>query len=323
MPAKHLSETALIDRIEAALASGSGKPRGVRVAIGDDAAVLSPVRAPLVWTVDACVEGVHFDVRWLTPDDVGARSFHAAVSDVAAMGARPLAALSSLVVPARVPEAYLLRLVKGQAEASRELECPVIGGNVSRGSELSVTTTVVGYAARPLTRKGARPGDDVWLLGDVGLAAAGLACLQRGRRLRRSRAVAACVRAWRRPRALVELGLRLAGRAHAAIDVSDGLATDAGHVAVQSGVRVVLLESRLESVLRPELVAVAREVGVPALSLALSGGEDYALVATGPARRRPRGARVIGSIERGRGVELVARDGTRRPVAATGFDHFR
>jgi thiamine-monophosphate kinase len=320
-----LTESALIEQLKTVLARQGAKQRGIRVGIGDDAAVVAPLRGALVWTVDASVEGVHFDARWLSAADVGARSFHAAVSDLAAMGARPVAALSSLIVPSRFGQRRLLALVQGQAEASRELGCPIVGGNVSRGGELSVTTTVLGAVERPLLRRGARAGDEVWLIGDVGLAGAGQRCLERGIAPRGSAAgaVRACIAAWRRPQARLRDARRLAGRARAAIDVSDGLGSDAAHVARESGVRVVLEEARLVRALRPELVEVCRLLGVSPLELALSGGEDYALVATGPSRARGRGMRIIGRIERGNGVVLEQRDGSRRDVAAAGFDHFR
>src|SRR5690606_12854498 len=142
--------------------------------IGDDAAVLAPGSEPWVCSVDASVQGVHFDLGLVGLADVGYRSFQAAVSDLAAMGARPLAALSALVLPRALSAADIDRLTAGQAEASRETGCPVVGGNVSRGGELGITTTVLGHAAQPILRSGARPGDQVWLLGELGLAAAGL-----------------------------------------------------------------------------------------------------------------------------------------------------
>lgn len=304
----------------------SGAP--ALVGIGDDAAVLKRIAGRTAWTVDTSVEGVHFDRRWLTAADIGARSFHAAVSDLAAMGARPVAALSSLIVPGRFRERELLELVAGQAEASRQLGCPVVGGNVSRGRELSVTTTALGALEKaPLLRDGARAGDEIWLLGDAGLSAAGLRCLVGGLARRRSAgasqsAIDACVGAWRRPNALVRDGRRLIGRAHAVIDVSDGLGIDAGRIAAKSGVRMVLEGARLESVLRPELIAVCRILGQDALTVAVTGGEDYALLATGAPRSRPRGARRIGRVERGAGVVLEARDGNTTDVSAAGFDHF-
>lgn len=305
---------------------GPAARRAALVGIGDDAAVLAAGREKLVFTVDASVENVHFRREWLSPGDIGARAFHAAVSDIAAMGARPVAALSSVVVPRSMSDADFRALAKGQAVAARELACPVVGGNLSRGGELSVTTSVVGRAARPLLRSGARPGDELWLVGSVGLARAGLLFLSRDRgavrRSRKASCVAECVNAWRRPRALVRDGMRLVGRAHAAIDLSDGLSTDAAHLAEASRVRVVIDEAALRAALPGALVAAAKLFHADALELALAGGEDYALLATGPRARRPRGARRIGFVEKGQGLYLASSKGD-RPLESTGFDHFR
>lgn len=320
------TEFALIAALARSFETASAR-RVARVGIGDDAAVLSVPRGALVWTVDASVEAVHFDRRWLSLEAVGRRAFHAAVSDVAAMGARPLAALSALVVPSSLRERDVLALARGQARAAAELACPIVGGNVARGGELSITTTVVGTATRPLTRRGARPGDELWLLGDVGLAGAGFRWLSSRKRPRRpspelKRAVDAAVRAWSEPRALVREGRSLVGRARALIDVSDGLAGDAGHLAEAGAIRVVLEEGALRRALRRETVLVAAALGADALDVALRGGEDYCLVAAGPAAKRPRGARRIGRVERGRGVFLATQDGEIAPVSGS-FDHFR
>ncbi|MBI4952641.1 MAG: thiamine-phosphate kinase, partial [Myxococcales bacterium] len=152
-------------------------PRGVLCGIGDDAAVLAPGRERLVWTVDVQVEGVHFERSWLGLDALGYRAVMAAASDLAAMGARPRAVVAGLVLPPGFSDAALGALARGQARACRELGTAVVGGNLARGGELSVTTSVLGHAARPLLRSGARPGDGVWVAGATGLAGAGLAWL--------------------------------------------------------------------------------------------------------------------------------------------------
>lgn len=293
---------------------------GVELAIGDDAAVVR-ARGRLVWTIDAAVEHVHFELGGMPTQDIGYRSFQAAVSDLAAMGARPLAALSNLCLPRDLPDREFERLVCGQAEAGRELECPIVGGNLTRGAELSLTTTVLGEVAKPLLRSGAKPGDELWLIGRVGMARAGYLASER-RRARSSAALRACVAAFRRPRALLAEGRGLVGRARAALDVSDGLAGDAGQLARASGVRVVIAAEQLRGVLTPELVRAAAELGRDALELALVGGEDYALLAAGAPRRRPPFAARIGWIEPGEGAELeLEQDRGRRSLGA-GFDHF-
>lgn len=289
----------------------------VEVGIGDDAAVIR-AKGKLVWTIDAAVEHVHFERGLLSLDQIGYRAVQAAVSDLAAMGARPLGALSNLSLPSSFPARDFERLVSGQARAAASLACPIIGGNLSRAGEISITTTALGSAARPLVRSGARPGHELWLVGDVGLARAGLLALER--KVRRSKAVVRCVRAFAEPRALLAEGLALVGKARAALDVSDGLSGDAGQLARASEVRVVLDAEALRLALAPELIQAARELGEDPLELALRGGEDYALLAAGPQRSRPKPARVIGRIEEGSGVVLVSEGRTRS--LRSGFDHF-
>jgi thiamine-monophosphate kinase len=272
-----------------------------------------------VWTVDSCLEGSHFERDLLSLGDIAWKALHAAASDLAAMGAKPLAALSALELPPRFSKRELDAFAVGQAEAARVLGCPVVGGNIARGARLGVTTTVLGVAEKPLRRDGARPGDEIWLVGNVGLAAAGLALARRGTAAKRGPARDA-LNAWRRPRALVREGLALVGRASAAIDVSDGLGGDTRHVAEASGVRLIIEERALLAALPSELETLSRIVHRSPLDLALDGGEDYALVATGPRARRPLSAKRIGRVAQGRGAVLERVDG-RRVALAGGYDH--
>ena len=313
-----LGERRAIELLAGLLDTGRAAP-GVALGIGDDAAILRRPPAKLVWTTDVAVENVHFRRGWLAWEDVGYRAFQAAVSDLAAMGARPLAALSSLVLPKGFGAAALAALGRGQAEAAARSRCPVVGGNISSGGELSITTSALGHARRPLCRCGARPGDELWLVGEVGLARAGLLLLERDARPKGAGA-RACVQAWRRPSALLRPGAALVGRAHAAIDVSDGLAGDAAQVAASCGCRLVIEAAALDRLLSPALLAAARELGQPARRLALQGGEDYALLAAGPPQRRPKSARRLGRVEAGSGVVHEAESG-RAVRLAPGFEH--
>jgi thiamine-monophosphate kinase len=322
-PRESLGEFELITMLEREL--GRTRTRAVELGIGDDAALLRLGRERLVVTVDDQVEGVHFDLRWLSLLDVGYRSLQAAASDLAAMASQPLAAVASLHVPAKLPTAALRQLARGQAQAAAELGCPLVGGNVTRGPVLSISTTVLGRTSqRPLLRSGARPGDELWLLGELGLARAGLLLHEQRLRLPgRLRGVAVrAKRAWARPQAQIAAGRALVGRARAAIDISDGLSGDAAHVARASGVKVVL-ESRLISrLISAEFAELADLLGEPAVALALRGGEDYALLGVGPRARRPARAKAIGRTERGRGVELELETGQRFALGP-GFDHLR
>lgn len=321
MPSGSASSEDDIVRALSGLFGSAAARRIATIGIGDDAAVLRSLREPLVWTIDTSVEGVHFLRRWLSLEQIGERSFHAAASDLAAMGAKPVAALSNLTIPRSSNGRAAVEIARGQARAARALLCPMVGGNLSRGSEISVTTTVLGTARRPLLRSGACPGDELWLLGDVGLAGAGREWLSRRRSAGARKDMATCVAAFRFPRARIREGQSLIGPARAAIDVSDGLAVDARRLAKASRVRVVLDEQALSAALRPELLHVASALGRSPLDLALYGGEDYALLASGPARRRPRGAKVIGRIDKGRGTVLARAGGQQRQLES-GFDHF-
>jgi thiamine-monophosphate kinase len=317
-----LNERRLVALLDARFRSDAPQ---VSLGIGDDAAVLAAGSEPWVCSVDASVQGVHFDLRFLGLEDVGYRSFQAAVSDLAAMGARPRAALSALVLPRWLSAADIDRLTAGQAKASQETDCPIVGGNLARGGELSVTTTVLGQAERPIPRSGARPGEQLWLVGELGLAAAGLSALRSSSRAHPSEepapALARCIQAWRRPRALIAEGRELVGRASAVIDVSDGVAADAVRLAEQSRVRLVIDRERLRATLSGALLEGARRLRRSPLQLALSGGEDYALLATGPRALRPPSARTIGFVTTGSGA-FVAHGPRLRPLRG-GFDHLR
>jgi thiamine-monophosphate kinase len=315
-------EFALIAQLSRELSTSHDK--AVELGIGDDAAILRAGKERIVISVDDQVEAVHFDLRWLRPHDVGYRSLQAAASDLAAMGATPLGAVASLHVPRGFSETKLRELARGQAEAARQLGCPVVGGNVARGAALSVTTTVLGRVQKPLLRSGARPGDELWVVGELGFARAGLLLHQQRLKVpSRLRAVAARARnAWARPEARVQAGRKLLGRAHAVIDVSDGLAGDVQHVADESRVKAVIAASLLARLVSPELCELGDLLGEPGVALALNGGEDYALLCAGPRSRRPAWAKVVGRIERGRGSELELETGQRLALGP-GFDHLR
>jgi thiamine-monophosphate kinase len=294
---------------------------GVVLGIGDDAAVLAPGPELLVWTVDAAVDGVHFRRDLVSFVDIGYRATMAAASDLAAMGASPRGLLAALVLPPEVSDQDLAELAAGQRAAADALGTAVLGGNLARGSELSITTTALGAAPRPLTRAGALPGDALWAAGPIGLAAAGLGLLLAGRAPVSAAARAAVLR-WRRPEALIAAGIAARAWAHAAIDVSDGLAQDVQHLARAGVVDAVLDASAIVS---PELTEAAAELGGDPLELALHGGEDYALVVAAPADAVLPGFTRIGWIADPSGagaVHLRREDGAIVAIAPRGFDHF-
>jgi thiamine-monophosphate kinase len=311
-------EFTLIERFTRALPLGG---EGVVVGPGDDAAVLRPREGEdLVATVDAVVEGVHFDARF-TPADVGWKALAVNLSDLAAMGARPLHALVALGVPAGTPGRVLAGIARGLGECARAHGVAVVGGNVSRARELSVTVTALGAVprGRVLLRSGARPGDLVAVTGTLGDAALGLL----------PGAARALVRRQRRPTPRLAAGRALARLARAALDVSDGLAQDLGHLCRASGVgaRIGVADLPLSDAYR----RATRALPDP-YAPALSGGEDYELVVALAPRNlaRARAAAeaagttltVVGRFVRGRGVRVVGRRGEPMHVAR-GHDHLR
>jgi len=247
----------------------------VQLGIGDDAALLRASEFARVLSVDVAVQGVHFDQRFASWQQIGARAFNAALSDLAAMGATPTAALCSLIIPPALPNSDFSQLNAGIAQAALDHACPVIGGNLSSGRELSVTTTVIGeLRGRGLYRHAAKAGDAIYVTGPLGSAALGLVLLQQAQEQRGPE----FVQAFRAPRARIAQGLAIAQHAHAAVDVSDGALQDLGHICAASGLGAELEAKRVP--FAPGFEALARALGRDPLSLALLGGEDYELIYT-------------------------------------------
>ena len=206
----------------------SDKPgtRGVRIGIGDDAALLRIGRETVV-TTDALVEGVHFERDWLTPRRLGARAFRVASSDIAAMGAAARYVLLSLTIPRDLGHRDVLACVGGLVDDALLSGASLVGGNVSSGSALSLTLTVLGVPGRRvIARSGARRGDALVVTGTLGDAAAGVEQLREGTRRGR------LVERYRLPPSRLTLGHRLARGMDvtAMLDLSDGLAADLGHI---------------------------------------------------------------------------------------------
>jgi thiamine-monophosphate kinase len=258
-------EDAAIVRLAALLRTASGPPPPGEIWIGDDAAVVAAPRGRLVLSTDATVAGVHADLSLVGLDDFGWKALTAAVSDIGAMGARPVCALVTLCAP---PGTDLDALTAGLAQASARWACPVVGGDLSTAEQVVVSVAVAGAldgGSPPVTRRGASPGDVLAVTGPLGGSAAGLRVLRAGGGATATGASGAVVKAHLRPAARLAEGraARSAG-ATAMIDVSDGLSIDLHRLADASGVGF-----HLDSV--PVAPGATREE-------ALGGGEDYELV---------------------------------------------
>ena len=248
------------DAIRAMLEEWGPRATGV----GDDAATVEmPSGAELVVSTDASVEGVHFRREWMSASEIGARAATAALSDLAAMAASPLGVLLSLVVPERW-QTDLLALARGVGMTAANAGCPIVGGNLTRGSELSLTITVLGHASNPLRRAGARSGDRVYVTGWLGGPGAALRALLASE----TPAAAHLARFIAPVPRLREAQWLAAAGARAAIDISDGLLADAAHLARASGVTLAL-----------DLESLSRVDGVTAAQAATSGEEYELLIA--------------------------------------------
>lgn len=330
MASSDFGEFALIDRIIERL--GDAAATDILVPPGDDAAVWAAPGEAVVATIDALVEGTHWRRDTMSPADVGWRAIAASVSDIAAMGATPDHALVATVLATSFTLDDVDALIDGMAAACRHHGVRIAGGDIVRGNETAVVVTLLGGAAlqrggaRVLRRDAARAGDAVAVSGTPGAAAAGLALIEAEREAEPS--AAALIAAHRRPIARVALGRAAVEAGIAcAIDISDGLLQDLGHLAGRSGVGI---EIDLESLpLHPAAVELLGEQ--QARDLALGGGEDFELALTGPARALERlgtpdlAVGVIGRVVAEHAGEVVVRDasGRRYDPPSPGWDQLR
>ena len=328
-------EFELIDLFRERIAA-AGAGTGVRVVVGsgDDAAVTVP-RGVTATSVDAIVDGVHFRRETFPPFAIGAKALAAALSDLAAMGAEAGEAYVQAGLPADLSEEDVAGIADGLGATAAEAEVTVAGGDVVASPVLFLSVTAVGHAksdAELVTRAGAQPGDAVLVTGPVGGAAAGLLLLERPELADELDAGAAAALRDRqlRPRPRLAAGRALARAGTSAmIDLSDGLAGDAGHLARASGVRIAIDVSDVPSHAGVAEVAVA--AGEDPELMVAAGGEDYELLAT--IRRESVGAAlaalrdtglapaVVGGVETGEG--LVLRGARGRELNVRGYDQMR
>ncbi|MEP5607419.1 MAG: thiamine-phosphate kinase [Marinobacter alexandrii] len=303
------SEFDLIYRYFSSLGAGPA----VDLSVGDDCAILRlESNERLATSVDTMVEGVHFPEN-IFPEDTGFRAVSVAASDLAAMGARPIGMTVALTLP-EADEFWINTFSQGIAQAVSAYDLPLVGGDTTRGP-LTITVQVMGALPmdKAMLREGAQVGDIVYVSGTLGDAAGALAFLN-GEWQPEPDAAEYLLDRFHRPRAQIELGSELLGNATSAIDISDGLLADAGHIASASGVCI-----ELESAALPLSAALESNGNSDTvLKWAISGGDDYELCFTLPKGVSvPEGCTRIGQVVAGEGVKL-----DQNVDFETGYQHF-
>lgn len=328
-----IGEFALIARLQATLSTDGSR---IKIGIGDDAAVWHPgARMASVITTDALVEGVHFRRDWTDWRSLGHKALAVNLSDIAAMGARPVLATVTLGLKGDEYVDDLVAMYEGMRELAYLHETDVAGGDIVRSPDtVFISVTVIGEAerGRVLTRSGARIGDAILVSGTIGASAAGLALLEGGEDRRAMSTAPLLIGAHLRPNPRIALGQVLSGSGvTAAMDLSDGLLGDLPKILVASGVAAELWLDHL-----PILPAVHALFPDRAIEFALRGGEDYELlmtVAEADLERLGTAASNVGATltrigtvtarsGAGSTIQLVHRDGKRERVGTGAFDHF-
>ncbi len=329
MKLSRLGEFGLIERVRRA----TPKSRGVLLGIGDDAAWVASKFGSLLITSDLLIEGVHFDLKWTSLFALGYKAVAVNLSDIAAMGGTPAYLILSLGIPARFRSEDIDEFYRGIRSLAKKNGVALVGGDTNLADSLLISACLIGHAPyRPVTRAGAKIGDDVYVTGTIGDAALALKLLK-SKPPQPERGPAAYLLArHHRPTPKVAAGTLLARErlATAMIDVSDGLLQDLGHICKVSKIGAVLWEEKLP--LSPAYRALCGKEGTRP---ALTGGEDYELLFCAPPRNRSRIAKLqhgtadlvmtrIGTCVSARaGITVLDSAGKPLSIRAEGHDHFK
>jgi len=329
---EELGEFGLIKQIAALIGEPSS---AVRVGIGDDAAVLKLAGdGHLLVTTDVFVEDVHFRRQWLTPAQIGARAAGAALSDIAAMGGEPIAIFVSAGWPPSLEAETATELMAGLARVAGEYGTALAGGDTAASpGGIFIDVVVIGTAGQPWLRSTVQPGDVLLISGSLGEAAAALALLQDGKVANAAALSPALQERFTNPipRLSVAKALAEGGAVTAAIDISDGLVQDAGHLAESSRVAITIEADRVP--ISPRCRPAAQQLGADPLQWALTSGEEYELLLTvAPALVQQAAELVadkggitltpIGRVSEGEGVVVVDESGEPLELSTEGWNHF-
>jgi thiamine-monophosphate kinase len=303
------SESELIAALSAVFKLSDANVReNVLIGIGDDGAVIAPSSRKSVLAADMAIEGVHFNRKWSTLPEIGAKITAANLADIYAMGGDPKYLLVSAGLTADFGIAEITELAQGIAEEAALVGASVVGGDISRAEQLVISISVFGEVEKPITRSAAKVGDSVVISGLPGKSAAGLIQLQSGV------ADSSFVSAHKKPIVNYQLAKKFRN-VNSMCDVSDGLLSELNHIASASGVGIELDSKLIADI--PGFKELEAGAQSDVWELVLSGGEDHVFVAT-TSSEIPEGAYVIGRVDSGTGVKVSGISN----LPATGFRHF-
>jgi len=312
MKIKDIGEFELIDKI-------AKKPRdkNILVGIGDDAAVIKQEKGLQVLTTDCLVEGDHFRREWFSPKQIGMKAIEINVSDVAAMGGQPKYVLVSLALPRNLEVKFVEDLYSGMWKACDKYNIEIIGGNMTHCDIIVISITLTGIVDKNFLslRKGAQPGDFIFVSSHLGNGRAGLRLFQENiegfKKVKMN---------YLEPKAQLDFALKIAPYVNSMIDVSDGLAPEIRHICKESNCGAIIYKYKIP--ISDEVRYVAKTLGENEHDYALFGGEDFELVYTvSKVNLKKINGFLIGEITKDKNVSLSQKDGLARLIAS-GYDHF-
>jgi thiamine-monophosphate kinase len=312
-----LGEFGIINRIRRL--AGEKRP-GILVGIGDDAAVISSGSDKILVSTDMMVEHIHFDLSYTTYYQLGYKLAAANISDILAMGGRPLSFFVSMGLPDDCRPGDIDDMYRGISDMAGRFGMSVAGGDTCRSRrDLVLCGSIVGSVRRVIGRDGAMPGDGIFTTGPLGDSAAGLELLKRRKRRINRFGISDSMSVMKKHLMPLPAGLRNLSGITAMIDVSDGLLADLCHICDESGTGARI---RLERIpLSEALLSVSRRMKTDPLEFALRGGEDYVMLFTSRRKSIPGAYRIGEIIEHGR--YLIDRYGRQRQFGPEGYEHFR
>ena len=309
---KDIGEFGLIDRI-----SRKTKDKDIVIGIGDDAAIIKTKKGLQVLTTDCLVEGDHFRKDWFTPIQIGMKAIEINVSDIAAMGGIPKYVLVSLSLPKDLSVKFVDELYKGMWKACDKYNIDIIGGNMSHCDTIVISITLIGEVEnRNLSlRSGAKPGDLIFVSGNLGNGRAGLRLFQK-----KIKGFDEVKKRYLEPKAKLKIAWKLAPFINSMEDISDGLASEIKHICNESKCGAIIYKEKIP--ILDEVRSSACKLGDDVHDYALYGGEDFELVYTVSKNNLNKiNGFLIGKIKKNKGIKLSSQD-KEEIIKAKGYDHF-